>query len=107
MREIIPSTGFPGNKSLLLTATTIAAAQICGPYFFGNAGSDEAGVTKFWAHDNCAKEIDEGASRAVRGLLEPDMYPGEGRNVKRVSALRHQAVALVHRASTGNRNTLP
>ncbi|MBX7444924.1 MULTISPECIES: MBL fold metallo-hydrolase [unclassified Arthrobacter] len=55
-------------------------------HFFGNAVFAEAGVTEFWAHRNCATEIDERGDlqRRFVGTLEPEMSAGEGRNVELV-----------------------
>lgn len=55
-------------------------------HFFGNAAFAEAGVTEFWAHQNCAAEIDQRGDLQRRhvGTLEPEMSTGEGTNVELV-----------------------
>ncbi|WP_285240473.1 MBL fold metallo-hydrolase [Pseudarthrobacter sp. MEB009] len=55
-------------------------------HFFGNAVFAAEGVTEFWAHENCAKEIDERGDlqRRFVGTLEPEMSTGEGANVELV-----------------------
>lgn len=55
-------------------------------HFFGNAVFAEAGVTEFWAHQNCATEISERGDlqRRFVGTLEPEMAEGEGENVELV-----------------------
>jgi glyoxylase-like metal-dependent hydrolase (beta-lactamase superfamily II) len=55
-------------------------------HFFGNAVFAEAGVTEFWAHENCAIEIDERGDlqRKFVGILEPEMATGEGECVELV-----------------------
>lgn len=53
-------------------------------HFFGNAVFAEAGATEFWAHENCAREIDGRGDiqRRFVGTLEPEMSAGEGSNVE-------------------------
>lgn len=55
-------------------------------HFFGNAVFGEEGVTEFWAHQNCAAEIDQGGDvqRRYVGTLEPEMAAGEGKHVELV-----------------------
>lgn len=55
-------------------------------HFFGNAVFAEAGVTEFWAHQNCAVEIDQRGDlqRPQVARLEPQMATGEGKNVELV-----------------------
>lgn len=55
-------------------------------HFFGNAVFAEAGVTEFWAHENCANHIGQRGDlqrRHVR-VLEPQMSAGIGENVELV-----------------------
>ncbi|VXC55437.1 MBL fold metallo-hydrolase [Arthrobacter sp. 8AJ] len=53
-------------------------------HFFGNAVFAEAGVTEFWAHKNCAKDIDERGDlqRRYVGTIEPEMSAGVGAEVE-------------------------
>lgn len=55
-------------------------------HFFGNAVFADAGVTDFWAHQNCAAEIDQRghSQRKHVGTVEPEMSSGEGENVNLV-----------------------
>jgi glyoxylase-like metal-dependent hydrolase (beta-lactamase superfamily II) len=55
-------------------------------HFFGNAIFAEDGTTEFWAHENCAAEIEERGDlqRRFVGTLEPEMSTGEGENVELV-----------------------
>ena len=55
-------------------------------HFFGNAVFAEDGATEFWAHENCAAEIEERGDlqRRFVGTLEPEMSTGEGENVELV-----------------------
>ena len=55
-------------------------------HFFGNAVFAEAGVTEFWAHQNCATEVNQrgDVQRRHVGTLEPEMAAGEGENVELV-----------------------
>jgi len=55
-------------------------------HFFGNAVFAEAGVTEFWAHRNCASEIDQrgDVQRRYVGSLEPEMAAAKGENVELV-----------------------
>lgn len=55
-------------------------------HFFGVAVFADAGVTEFWAHENCAAAIEEGGDRQGRmvGGLEPEMSAGAGDNVELV-----------------------
>lgn len=52
-------------------------------HFFGNAVFASDGVTEFWAHENCAREIEDHGDlqRRFVGTLEPEMSTGEGENV--------------------------
>ncbi|MDE8585918.1 MBL fold metallo-hydrolase [Arthrobacter sp. NQ4] len=56
-------------------------------HFFGNAVFARAGVTEFWAHQNCASEIKERGDLQRRhvGVWEPGMSSGEGDNVELVT----------------------
>ncbi|MEO5316556.1 MBL fold metallo-hydrolase [Pseudarthrobacter sp. CC12] len=56
-------------------------------HFFGNAVFAEAGATEFWAHQNCAHEIDQRGDLQRRHVatLEPEMSAGEGKNVELVA----------------------
>ncbi|SLJ99997.1 MBL fold metallo-hydrolase [Arthrobacter sp. P2b] len=53
-------------------------------HFFGNAVFAEAGVTEFWAHRNCATDIEVrgDVQRRFVGTLEPEMSAAEGENVE-------------------------
>src|SRR6187431_2594771 len=55
-------------------------------HFFGNAVFADAGVTEFWAHENCAAEIEENGDtqRRAVGADEPEMAKGEGSNAELV-----------------------
>ncbi|WP_211879549.1 MBL fold metallo-hydrolase [Pseudarthrobacter albicanus] len=55
-------------------------------HFFGNAVFADAGVTEFWAHENCAAEIEGNgdAQRRLVGSGEPEMAAGDGQNVELV-----------------------
>lgn len=55
-------------------------------HFFGNSVFADAGVTEFWAHENCAAEIEENgdAQRRYVASIEPEMAAGEGENVELV-----------------------
>lgn len=55
-------------------------------HFFGNSVFADAGVTEFWAHENCAAEIEENgdAQRRFVASIEPEMAAGEGENVELV-----------------------
>lgn len=55
-------------------------------HFFGNAVFAEAGVTEFWAHQNCAIEIDRKGDiqRAHVTTSEPEMSSRKGTNVELV-----------------------
>lgn len=55
-------------------------------HFFGNAIFAEDGATDFWAHENCAAEIDARGDlqRRFVGTLEPEMAAGEGQNIELV-----------------------
>ena len=55
-------------------------------HFFGNAVFADAGVTEFWAHENCAAEIDENGDSQRRAVAadEPEMAAGEGDNTELV-----------------------
>jgi glyoxylase-like metal-dependent hydrolase (beta-lactamase superfamily II) len=80
-REILEAvrakTGLP-----LVVANTHAHYD----HFFGNAVFAEAGVTEFWAHQNCAKEIAQHGDLQRRhvGTLEPEMSAGEGKSARLV-----------------------
>jgi len=52
-------------------------------HFFGNAVFAEAGVTEFWAHQNCATEIDQRGDLQRRHVrtLEPEMSAGGVRDM--------------------------
>lgn len=52
-------------------------------HFFGNAVFADAGVSEFWAHQNCATEIYQRGDlqRKRLGRLEPEMSASEGENV--------------------------
>ena len=55
-------------------------------HFFGNAVFADAGVTEFWAHENCAAEIGENgdSQRPAVATAEPEMAAGEGSNTELV-----------------------
>ncbi|WP_426996747.1 MBL fold metallo-hydrolase [Pseudarthrobacter sp. N5] len=55
-------------------------------HFFGNAVFADDGVTEFYAHENCAAEIEENgdAQRSSVTADEPEMAAGEGNNVELV-----------------------
>ncbi|MEE9094711.1 MBL fold metallo-hydrolase [Pseudarthrobacter phenanthrenivorans] len=55
-------------------------------HFFGNAVFAKSGVTEFWAHQNCAAEIDKRGDLQRRhvGTIEPEMSAGEGEGVNLV-----------------------
>ncbi|MDP9986462.1 glyoxylase-like metal-dependent hydrolase (beta-lactamase superfamily II) [Arthrobacter oryzae] len=55
-------------------------------HFFGNAVFAEDGVAEFWAHENCAREIDQRGDlqRGQVARLEPQMSTREGKNVELV-----------------------
>lgn len=68
-------------------------------HFFGNAVFAEAGAKEFWAHQNCATEIDQRGDlqRRYVGALEPEMSSGEGHNVELVvpnAIVREQPVLV-------------
>lgn len=51
-------------------------------HFFGNAVFAESGVTEFWAHQNCASEVDRRGDlqRREAAMLEPEMASSRGKN---------------------------
>jgi len=53
-------------------------------HFFGNAVFAEAGATEFWAHQNCANEIEQRGhlQRHQVAALEPEMSAGIGDNTQ-------------------------
>lgn len=55
-------------------------------HFFGNAVFAESGVSEFWAHQNCAAEIDQRGDLQRRQVatIEPEMSAGAGENVELV-----------------------
>ena len=55
-------------------------------HFFGNAVFADDGVTEFYAHENCAGEIEENGDRQRRmvAALEPEMAAGEGADAELV-----------------------
>lgn len=55
-------------------------------HFFGNAVFAEAGVVEFWAHQNCAAEIDQrgDVQRRHVSTLEPEMSVADGKSVNLV-----------------------
>lgn len=55
-------------------------------HFFGNAVFADEGVTEFYAHENCAREIEENGDRQRRmvAALEPEMAAGEGADAELV-----------------------
>lgn len=55
-------------------------------HFFGNAVFADDGVTEFYSHENCAREIEENGDRQRRmvAALEPEMAAGEGADAELV-----------------------
>ena len=55
-------------------------------HFFGNAVFADEGVTEFYAHENCAREIEEDGDRQRRMVAaqEPEMAAGEGADAELV-----------------------
>jgi glyoxylase-like metal-dependent hydrolase (beta-lactamase superfamily II) len=55
-------------------------------HFFGNAVFAGDGVTEFWAHENCAADIEENGDEQRRFVAsaEPEMATGEGTDVELV-----------------------
>src|SRR6478735_10840210 len=55
-------------------------------HFFGNAVFAADGVTEFWAHENCAADIEENGDEQRRfvAAAEPEMAAGEGADVELV-----------------------
>ena len=55
-------------------------------HFFGNAVFAEAGITEFWAHENCVLEIEQNgdAQRRLVANDEPEMASGGGANTQLV-----------------------
>ncbi|WP_432393369.1 MBL fold metallo-hydrolase [Pseudarthrobacter sp. L19] len=55
-------------------------------HFYGNAVFANDGVTEFWAHENCAAEIEDNgdAQRPLVAKDEPDMAAGQGEAVELV-----------------------
>ncbi|MEW1949034.1 MBL fold metallo-hydrolase [Pseudarthrobacter sp902506025] len=55
-------------------------------HFFGNAVFAAAGVTEFWAHQNCAVEIEQRGDLQRRHVetIEPEMSAGVGESVELV-----------------------
>lgn len=55
-------------------------------HFFGNAVFADDGVTEFYAHENCAREIEENGDRQRRVVAahEPEMAAGEGADAELV-----------------------
>lgn len=53
-------------------------------HFFGNAVFAESGVTEFWAHQNCASEVNRhgGLQRREAAALEPEMASSHGNNAE-------------------------
>ena len=43
-------------------------------HFFGNAVFADAGVTEFWAHENCAAEIDENGDSQRRSVGAAEFF---------------------------------
>ena len=55
-------------------------------HFFGNAVFADDGVTEFWAHENCAAEIEENGDeqRRLVASAEPEMAAGQGSDAELV-----------------------
>lgn len=55
-------------------------------HFFGNAVFASDGVTEFWAHENCAAEIEENGDeqRRLVASAEPEMAAGQGSDAELV-----------------------
>jgi len=55
-------------------------------HFFGNAVFASEGVTEFWAHENCAAEIEENGDEQRRLVAseEPEMAAGQGSDAELV-----------------------
>ncbi|UKA65918.1 MBL fold metallo-hydrolase [Arthrobacter sp. FW306-05-C] len=80
-REILEAVREKTNLTLVVVNT-----HAHYDHFFGSAVFAEAGVTEFWAHQNCATEIHRRGELQRRHVarLEPEMSTGEGKNVELV-----------------------
>lgn len=80
-REILEAVREKTNLTLVVVNT-----HAHYDHFFGSAVFAEAGVTEFWAHQNCATEIHRRGELQRRHVarLEPEMFTGEGKNVELV-----------------------